>query len=844
MGILAINAMNIEGQVGTAAITPPASNLQANVDFATELDRKLQVKTNPTLTSGVSEPESAPGKSSSSRDGNQSRQAVGPSVSLAAIVTAVPVTEHSKSAGSNTPTPNPGQAATVSSNNATSLSPEIASTITKDSAQAADERDAETADPRANTTDGNPVPAQAALQNEAVSKANLNASILGGKVTQPSAGSLKTEEPKDKNSKASSANSAATAEASSTLQSSCLAQPFAARQDRPAYVAGSTSGLMNALDATSPSRLDKGLQSARGEPLAPVQNVTTMLEPQDHSSGPEARAGQQQAESSPESQSNAQDAIGPKHGQQSRDFSRSIPLELATVASTSPKTEASQDKDSKASSANKAAPAEVSSTLQPPRAVQAVTSGQEGATPVTGSAPTPAGIETLQATSPSTLNKEVQGAGVEPTAKTENPQDKLKATTTPLANITTRAEDGSSPQPSRLVQGVITGQEGSAPVKGSASTWERIDPTSPSDLDKGFQAAGAETRAPLHQGTTQLEQQGSSSAPEARTRQQAESGPESQSSAYAATGPPAQISTLGPYSPDFSPSMPFELTKAVSTGRVDEPQNSNRIKNSQGDSQAASGANSDAAPDGTPASLVQDPAQTNDIETGSSVHDTKQADTSADNKGGEAAQDLTKAADGKGSLPKASTDPALTPQLIPEGSAEAGRASPEAAGASQGRGEPGSASLIEGYQANAETVVRSARFTQQAGNAEMQVRLRSEALGPIDVHTIVKGSDIGASIRVEAHDTQVMLANQLSQLERALSERNLRVEHLDVLQGSVSGGTPEGTGSDNSHGSPSEPRQSFSSYSPGQTYTSLPEAPTVSEDWGLGLSTTRINLRV
>jgi hypothetical protein len=126
----------------------------------------------------------------------------------------------------------------------------------------------------------------------------------------------------------------------------------------------------------------------------------------------------------------------------------------------------------------------------------------------------------------------------------------------------------------------------------------------------------------------------------------------------------------------------------------------------------------------------------------------------------------------------------------------------------------------------------------------MQVRLRSEALGPIDVHTTVKGSDIGASIRVEARDTQVMLANELSQLERALNERSLRVEHLDVLQGSVSGGRSDGNGAGNYHGSPSEPRPSFSGYSSGQAYTSLPEAPTVSEEGGLGLSSTRINLRV
>jgi flagellar hook-length control protein FliK len=304
------------------------------------------------------------------------------------------------------------------------------------------------------------------------------------------------------------------------------------------------------------------------------------------------------------------------------------------------------------------------------------------------------------------------------------------------------------------------------------------------------------------------------------------------------------MSTVGPLSPDFSLTIPFEFTKAVSAARLDESQNSNQIKNFQPGTHAASEANSDAASAGTPASLVQYLAPTEDIETRSPVHDTKQADTSADKNGGEAAQDLTKVADGKGGLPKANTGPALAPQLVPEGRAEGCRASPEAAGASPGWGQAASASVSEGEQANAGTVVSSARFIQQAGNAEMQVRLRSEALGPIDIHTIVKGSDIGASIRVEARDTQVMLANELSQLERALNERSLRVEHLDVLQGSVSGGRSNGTGPDNSYGSPSEPRQSFSSHSAGQAYTSLPETPTVSEDWGLGLSTTRINLRV
>jgi hypothetical protein len=43
--------------------------------------------------------------------------------------------------------------------------------------------------------------------------------------------------------------------------------------------------------------------------------------------------------------------------------------------------------------------------------------------------------------------------------------------------------------------------------------------------------------------------------------------------------------------------------------------------------------------------------------------------------------------------------------------------------------------------------------------------MRFETLGPFDVHIIAKGSEIGASIRVEARDTQVLLANDATVVE-------------------------------------------------------------------------------
>jgi flagellar hook-length control protein FliK len=210
----------------------------------------------------------------------------------------------------------------------------------------------------------------------------------------------------------------------------------------------------------------------------------------------------------------------------------------------------------------------------------------------------------------------------------------------------------------------------------------------------------------------------------------------------------------------------------------------------------------------------------------------------ADKKGEEAAQDLTS---DKGTRPKADADSLLGQHLASPGNAAAGRNPPEAPTAAQGHGQAGSASI---HQADTQKIVSSARFTQQAGNAEMQVRLRSETLGPIDVHAVVKGSDIGASIRVEAREAQAMLTSELPQLERALNERSLRVQHLDVLQNSVAGGRSNGNGAGNSYGSLAEPRQGFSSYSAGPSYPSLPETPAASEEGGLGLSTTRINLRV
>jgi flagellar hook-length control protein FliK len=92
--------------------------------------------------------------------------------------------------------------------------------------------------------------------------------------------------------------------------------------------------------------------------------------------------------------------------------------------------------------------------------------------------------------------------------------------------------------------------------------------------------------------------------------------------------------------------------------------------------------------------------------------------------------------------------------------------------------------------------VRSAALNGSVNGAEMHVEFRSGALGPVEVHTIVNAGSVGAEIHVQGQEAHTLLAAALPSLERALGERNLRVENLSVYQdhtgGAMSGGEKHG----------------------------------------------------
>jgi hypothetical protein len=379
---------------------------------------------------------------------------------------------------------------------------------------------------------------------------------------------------------------------------------------------------------------------------------------------------------------------------------------------------------------------------------------------------------------------------------------------------------------------------------GGTSTESRNAGTQPTLTSPHDGTRSVVAQAPTQQPATHPEAQAPSSAPQSAAPQQVASNGESAPGTYDPVAPSDDEPMILSSVPDYSLAPESGLTNAPSSLAGYEPASPGRTKNPQEVSNTAPGTSSDASPIPMPDAFAPAPAQSEDSQAALSARDKRQSEASGHKSDTGTVPDLAKAADANPGLSKTRADSPAAPQLGLQAPAQTGRAAVQATGAPPDRADSAGASLSAGYEPAFHGAVSSARLTQQAGSAEMQVRLRSEALGPIDVHTVVKGSDIGASIRVEGRDTQVMMANEISRLEQALSERSLRVQRLDVLQGNVSGNQSGGTGHGNYHGNPSQPRPGSASHFVVEAYPTLPETPPVYDEGSLGLSTTRINLRV
>ncbi len=91
-------------------------------------------------------------------------------------------------------------------------------------------------------------------------------------------------------------------------------------------------------------------------------------------------------------------------------------------------------------------------------------------------------------------------------------------------------------------------------------------------------------------------------------------------------------------------------------------------------------------------------------------------------------------------------------------------------------------------------MVNSAAMIQAQGKTEMRVALQTDNLGPVELHAVLDAGRVGASISVVSHDAHTLLTNNLPALQQALSDQNLRLDHLSVLNVPMSSGTNTGNG--------------------------------------------------
>ena len=119
---------------------------------------------------------------------------------------------------------------------------------------------------------------------------------------------------------------------------------------------------------------------------------------------------------------------------------------------------------------------------------------------------------------------------------------------------------------------------------------------------------------------------------------------------------------------------------------------------------------------------------------------------------------------------------------------------------------PTTLSAWQNYDGGPGKIVRSASLTDSAGGSEMHVELRTGALGPLELHAVVHEGSVGAEIHVQGQEAHTLLAAGLPSLERALGERNLRVENISVYHDQSGGGASGGGKQDSHSGSPPSPQ--------------------------------------
>jgi len=101
---------------------------------------------------------------------------------------------------------------------------------------------------------------------------------------------------------------------------------------------------------------------------------------------------------------------------------------------------------------------------------------------------------------------------------------------------------------------------------------------------------------------------------------------------------------------------------------------------------------------------------------------------------------------------------------------------------------PATPNVIAANDTAAPRVVHEARLMQAAGQAEMQVSMRSESAGTVSVKAILEGSHLSATVSAPSVETRDWLVNNLHELYAGLSRDDLSLRSFQVSDPGLQGG--------------------------------------------------------
>lgn len=103
-------------------------------------------------------------------------------------------------------------------------------------------------------------------------------------------------------------------------------------------------------------------------------------------------------------------------------------------------------------------------------------------------------------------------------------------------------------------------------------------------------------------------------------------------------------------------------------------------------------------------------------------------------------------------------------------------------------------------------VVSAASLIQSQDRAEMHVALQTESMGALQLHAVLDNGRVGASISVVSHEAHTLLSNELPALQQVLTDQNIRVDRLTVVNSPMSSGAGAGDGRGFQSGNFNSPR--------------------------------------